>query len=176
MLFPLPFIFAALAIETMFQRLDRYGGRWMDLLTSAMCVLVIGQAAFFDLGGYRRYVEWIDNEERIWDVVEVVDEFGELHDYYFFGGPMMSARSPALRLFAGDRRIVEGITTIDIPHILIRDTVFVIPARLPELESQTQNIGTVITERFPNSRRVMTGEEDEQQLIIYVASGGIGAK
>jgi len=175
-LFPVPFIFAALAIEAMFQRLDRHGGRWMGFVSLAVCVLVIGQAAVFNLGGYQRYVEWIDKEERIWDVVQVVEEYGELHDYYFFGGPTMSSRSPALRLFAGDSRIVEGITTIDIPHILIRDTVFIIPALIPEIESQTRNVGTVITERFPDSRLVMTGEENEQQLIIYVASGGIGAK
>ena len=175
-LFPVPFIFAALAIDTMFQRLDRQGGRWVGLLSMAVCVLVIGQAAVFNLGGYRRYVEWIDKEKRIWDVVQVVEEYGELRDYYFFGGPTMSARSPALRLFAGDSRIVEGITTIDIPHILIRDTVFIIPAQLPEIESQTRNVGTVISERFPNSRRVVTGEENEQQLIIYVASGGTRAQ
>jgi 4-amino-4-deoxy-L-arabinose transferase-like glycosyltransferase len=175
-LFPVPFIFAALAIETMLQRLDRHGGRWMGLLISAVCVLVIGQAAAFNLGGYRWYVEWIDKDDRIWDVVQVVEEYGELHDYYFFGGPTMSAREPALRLFAGDRRIVEGINSTDIPHILIRDTVFIIPALIPEIESQTRNVGTVITERFPDSRLVMTGEENEQQLIIYVASGGFGAE
>jgi len=175
-LFPVPFIFAALALETIFQRLDRHGGRRMSLLTVAAGVLVIGQAAVFNLGGYLWYVEWIDHEERMWDVVQVVEEYGELHDYYFFGGPTMSARSPALRLFAGDSRILEGITAIDIPHILIRDTVFIIPALLPEIESQTRNVGTVITERFPNSRRVVTGEEDEQELIIYVASGGTGAQ
>jgi len=175
-LFPVPFIFAALAIETMLQRLDRHGGRWMGLVSLAVCVFVIGQAAVFNLGGYRRYVEWIDKEERMWDVVQVVEQYGELHDYYFFGGPTMSARAPALRLFAGGSRIVEGINTVDIPHVLIRDTVFIIPAMLPEIELQTRNVGTVITERFPNSRLVVTGEENEQQLIIYVVSGGTGAQ
>jgi glycosyltransferase involved in cell wall biosynthesis len=175
-LFPVPFIFAALAIETMLQRMDRHGGRWTGLLILTVCAFVIGQAAVFNLGGYRRYIEWIDKEERIWDVVQVVEQYGELHDYYFFGGPTMSSRSPALRLFAGDSRIVEGITAIDIPQILIRDTVFIIPASLPEIESQTRTVGSVITERFPNSRRMVTGEENEQQLIIYVASVGTGAQ
>jgi 4-amino-4-deoxy-L-arabinose transferase-like glycosyltransferase len=174
--FPVPFIFAALAIETLFQRFGRRGGRLMGLLIAAVWVLVIGQAAFFNLGGYRRYIEWIDNEERIWDVFQVVEEYGENYDYFFFGGATMSARAPALRLLAGDRRIAEGITSTDIPHTLVRDTVFIIPALIPEIESQTRNVGTVITERFPDSRRVMAGEGNEQQLIIYVASGGIGAK
>jgi hypothetical protein len=40
------------------------------------------------------------------------------------------------------------------------------------LEPQMRNIGTVITERFPNSTREVVGGEDNPQLIVYVAENG----
>jgi glycosyltransferase involved in cell wall biosynthesis/4-amino-4-deoxy-L-arabinose transferase-like glycosyltransferase len=171
-LFPVPFILAALTLETMFRWLDRSGGRWMRLLIFAACALVIGQAAVFNLGGYRRYVEQTGEEGQVWDVVKVIERFGENHDYYFFGGPTMEASSPGLRLLAGNHWIVNGYTTTDIPRILNQNTVFIIPALLPELEPQMRNVGTVITERFPNSKREIVGEAHNPQLILYVASNG----
>ncbi|MCW8985005.1 MAG: glycosyltransferase [Thermoanaerobaculales bacterium] len=171
-LFPIPFIFAALALETAFSWLSRRGKRWPRIAIFVACALVIGQAAAFNLDGYNRYLERINREGRIWDVIKVIEKIGKGHDYYFFGGPTMSANAPGLRLFTGEHRIVESFTPTDVPHYLRRSTVFIIPALLPHLEPQMRNIGTVITERFPNSTREVITKQDEPQLIIYVAENG----
>lgn len=171
-IFPVPFIFAALALDTAFGWLERRGGRRVRLVVFAACVLVIGQAAYFNLDGYRRYVKRIDLEGRIWDVAQVIQQHGKGTTYYFFGGPTMSAHAPGLRLFAGDNRIIESYTPTDIPFSLPRTTVFIIPARLPIIETHMRNVGTLITERFPNSTREETGGADNPQLIVYVAENG----
>ena len=96
----------------------------------------------------------------------------------------MSANAPALRLLAGKIRIVNGITTLDIPPRLVRDSIFIIPYQLPQIEPQMRNVGAVITERFPSSRRETVGavitervpdrrqrlapETREPQLVLYV--------
>jgi glycosyltransferase involved in cell wall biosynthesis/4-amino-4-deoxy-L-arabinose transferase-like glycosyltransferase len=171
-LFPVPFIFAALALETAFRLLDRLGGWWVRIAIFAACILVIGQSARFNLDGYRWYVNRTESEGRIWDVVKLIEEHGKDRTYFFFGGPTMSAKAPGLRLFTGDHSIVDSFTPTDVPHHLVRTTVFIIPGILPMLEPQMRNIGTVITERFPNSTREVVGGEDNPQLIVYVAENG----
>ena len=169
MLFPVPFIFAALALETAFGWLERRGGRWARLLVFTACILVLGQAAFFNLDKYRRYLIRVDLEGRIWDVVQVVQEHGKGRTYYFFGGPTMSANAPGLRLFENERKIISSYTPTDIPQTLAQTSVFIIPALLLDLEPQMRDVGTVITERFPHSTREVTGGTENPQLIIYVA-------
>ena len=172
MLFPVPFIFTALTLEMLFRRIEKSRRMWSRAVIAGACILVIGQAAVFNLDGYRRYVRRVYKEGRIWDVVKVVEQYGRSHDYYFFGGPTMSAHAPGLRLLAGNYRIVNGISTLDVPPRLLRDTIFIIPYRLPELEPQMRNVGTVITERFPNSKREIAGEKSNPQLILYVVEDG----
>jgi hypothetical protein len=171
-LFPVPFIFAALTIETASRWIEGRGWRWARLAVRVAILLIIAQAAVFNLDGYHRYVTRVQKEGRVWDVIKVVERFGKKHDYYFFGGPTMSASAPGLRLFAGRHRIVSGITPTDIPHVLARDTVFIVPYLLPQLEPQMRNVGTVITERFPDSEREIVGAKYNPQLILYVAKNG----
>ena len=133
---------------------------------------MVGQSANFSLSAYRSYIERTDREGQIWDVVKVIEEYGKGRTYFFFGGPTMSAKAPALRLFTGQHRIVDSFTPTDVPHHLVRTTVFIVPAILPKLEPQMRDIGTVITEHFPNSTRTVTGDKDNPQLIIYVAENG----
>jgi dolichyl-phosphate beta-glucosyltransferase len=171
-IFPIPFIFAALTLDTGFRWLDRHDWWWARSAILAACVLVVGQSAIFSLGGYRRYLERIDLEGRIWDVVKVIENQGRDRDFYFFGGPTMSAKAPALRLFTENRRIIESFTPTDVPDFLPRTGVFIIPALLPMLEPQMRNIGTVITERFPNSTREVLTKKGDPQLILYVAEKG----
>ena len=171
-IFPIPFIFAALALDTAFRWLDRRGWWWTRSVIFTVCVLVVGQAAVFSLGGYRQYLERIDREGRIWDVVKVIEKQGKNRDYYFFGGPTMSAGAPGLRLFAEGRRIIESFTPTDVPLHLPRTSVFIIPAQLPELEPHMRSIGTIITKRFPNSTREVITRKDDPQLILYVAENG----
>ena len=171
-LLPVPFILSALALETAFRWLDRRSWWWTRLAVLAISVLIVGQAAIFNLSGYRRYLERVDREAGIWDVARVITEYGTDRTYYFFGGPSMSASAPALRLFAGDSTIVDSFNPTDIPLHLSRTTVFIIPAQLLEPEPQLRNIGTVITERFPDAKRVVIGEDNDPQLILYVAENG----
>jgi glycosyltransferase involved in cell wall biosynthesis/4-amino-4-deoxy-L-arabinose transferase-like glycosyltransferase len=170
MVFPVPFIFAALGLETAFGWLDRREGKWTGPLIAVACILVIGQAAVFNLGGYRLYVQQLDRQPLIWDVVNVVEQYGNDHDIFLFGGPTMLGDAPGLRLFGSGRRIETGFTATDIPHVLTRDTVFIIPPDLPRIETQLWPVGTVITERFPDARRLITGEEENPQFVLYVAS------
>jgi len=168
-IFPIPFIFAALALDTAFRWLNRHDWRWTRFAVLLACVLVVGQAAVFNLGGYRQYLDRIDREGRIWDVVKVIEKQGKHHDYYFFGGPTMSAKAPALRLFTEGSRIIESFTPTDVPYHLPRTSMFIIPANLPEVEPHMRNIGTIITERFPISTREVVINKDDPQLILYVA-------
>jgi glycosyltransferase involved in cell wall biosynthesis len=169
-LFPIPFIFAALALEWVFRRIEGRrtpGGRF---LIAAVTVVVIGQAALFNIGGYSSYAERVREQSRIWDVVKVVERYGRDYDYYFFGGQTMSAQAPAIRLFAGRHRIVNGVTSVDIPTDLSRDSIIIVPPVILNLEPHMRNIGTYITENFPNARRRTVGKEDDPQLMLYIVS------
>jgi glycosyltransferase involved in cell wall biosynthesis/4-amino-4-deoxy-L-arabinose transferase-like glycosyltransferase len=172
MVFPVPFIFTALALETAFGLLDRKGGRWKVPLIAAACILVIGQAAVFSLKGYRDYVQQLDLQPRIWDVVNVVERYGDDHDIFFFGGPSMFGDAPGLRLFGAGRRIVTGFSTADIPHVLTRDAVFIVPDYLPSVEPQMWHVGSTITDRFPGAHRLFSGSKEKPQLVLYVVSTG----
>lgn len=168
MVFPVPFIFAVLALETFFRWLNRKGGRWAPTVIAATCTLVIGQAAVFNLGGYLHHLRNRQLEARIWDVVNVVERYGKNYDYYFFGGPTMLADAPGLRLLGAGHRIVSGFSTNDVPQRLTRDSVFIIPAEIQRLETQMRPVGSVITGRFPDADRVVTGGKRHPELILYV--------
>ena len=113
--------------------------------------------------------ERVDAEVRTWDVVQIVHEYGPDHDYYFFGGKSMYASAPPLRLFAKKYRLVSGVSSVDIPYLLERDTIFIIPSFLPANEHRLRHIGSVITERFPESRRSVIGNSDEPEFVLYEA-------
>jgi glycosyltransferase involved in cell wall biosynthesis/4-amino-4-deoxy-L-arabinose transferase-like glycosyltransferase len=170
MLFPVPFIFAALALETSFRWIERRAWPRKDLLIAGVVVLMIGQAALFNLLGYSRHIEELDRQARIWDVVRVVEKYGDAYDYYFFGGPTMLGDAPGLRLFADDRRIVSGLTPTDIPQVLTRDTIFIIAAEILFLEPHVRNVGSLITDRFPNAEYLSIGDDLDLELHLYVAA------
>jgi 4-amino-4-deoxy-L-arabinose transferase-like glycosyltransferase len=170
MLFPVPFILAALALETSFGWLEQRRGNWTHLLIAGAGIFVIGQATLFNLLGYREYNQELGRQARVWDVVRIVEKYGDEYDYYFFGGPSMLADAPGLRLFANERRLVSGLTPTDIPERLNRDVVFILAAELLFIEPQMRRVGSVITDRFPNAQRRVVGEESEPQLLLYIAS------
>ena len=170
MVFPAPFIFAAVALDSLFRWLDRKGGRWTPLLIATACILIIGQAVVFNLGGYRTHMQIRYREARIWDVVNAIEKYGSGHDIFFFGGPTMMGDAPGLRLFASDRRIETGFNATDIPTALTRDTIFIIPVQLPKVEPQMWSVGTVITERYPHARRLVTGGRRNPQLVLYIVT------
>jgi 4-amino-4-deoxy-L-arabinose transferase-like glycosyltransferase len=169
MVFPVPFIFAALALERVFNWLERRPGKWTAFVIATFCILVVGQSAAYNLGGYRRFVRQLDRQARVWDVVDQLERYADDHDIFFFGGPLMLGSAPGLRLFGSERRIETGFTPADIPSVLTRDTVFIIPAYLPKFAPQLWDVGTVITERFPNARRLVTGNEQSPELVLYIA-------
>jgi hypothetical protein len=168
-LFPVPFLFSTLTVETAFRWLERRRKHWVAPVIVTVCLFVVGHSAFFNLSGYARFARRVENEARIWDIIEIVHEYGKDHDYYFFGGRGMSATAPPLRLFATEYRMATAITPADIPQVLDRDTVFIIPTFLPENEHQLRHVGSVITERFPESHRTVIGDPDEPTLVLYEA-------
>jgi hypothetical protein len=82
----------------------------------------------------------------------------------------MLGDAPGLRLFEAGRRIESGFSATDIPIELTRDTIFIIPSQLPKFEPQLWSVGTVLTERFPDARRLITGNKRNPQLILYIVT------
>ncbi len=176
-LFPVPFIFAASALETGLSRLreDRRRQRWA---AAAICLAVLAQSAYFSLTGYRRYLVAMDVDTIEWDVVEVFERVGTDHDYYLFGGPTITVLLPALELFADDRRVVVGFTPQDVPADLLQNTVFIAFSSVIEDHTQLQQLGTVISERFPQTHREVTHSHNRRQLVLFFSSplGGSRAR
>ena len=116
-------------------------------------------------------------------MVNAIERYGDGYDYYFFGGPTMLGDAPALRLFGASQRIVTGVTPTDVPSALSRNSIFIIPSQIERVEKQLSHVGTVITNRYPDAERLVTGEKENPQLILYIvsripqpiASGGQGA-
>jgi glycosyltransferase involved in cell wall biosynthesis/4-amino-4-deoxy-L-arabinose transferase-like glycosyltransferase len=174
MVFPVPCIFAAVALETLFEWLERKGGRWRPAWIATACILIIGQSAVFNLGGYRIHMRNRYREARIWDVVNAIEKYGRGHDIFFFGGPTMMGDAPGLRLFDAERRIETGFSATDIPLDLTRDTIFIIPSQIPKFEPQLWSVGPVLTERFPDARRLITGGKRNPQLVLYIVAASPG--
>ena len=172
MVFPVPFILAALTLETLFGFMARVGIPHLRRVVGIMSVLFIIQSAIFNLGGYRKYVALVDREAREWDVIQAVGRFGNDYDYYVFGGPWLPGDAPSLRLFGEGKRMTTGITSTDIPDRLARDTVFIVIPHLVTTEPEFFDIGTVITENFPEARRELVSRDGEPQVILYVAAAG----
>jgi hypothetical protein len=135
-----------------------------------LVLAAITQSAYFDLTGYRDYLRRIDVETTEWDIIQVLERVGRDHDYYLFGGPMITVPLPGLRLFAEDRRLVIGFTPRDVPHDLERDTVFVAAPLVLRNHAPLQPLGQLIGSRFPKTHREVTYSQSEPQLVLYFAS------
>jgi 4-amino-4-deoxy-L-arabinose transferase-like glycosyltransferase len=168
-LFPIPYIFAGVALERVLRPLFESGGP----VRAAAVVLVlaaIAQSAVFDLTGYRGYLRRIDVRTTEWDIIQVLERVGREHDYYLFGGPMITVPLPGLRLFGQDRRLVIGFTPRDVPRDLERDTVFVATPIVLRGHAPLQPLGQLIGSRFPKTHREVTYSQDVPQLVLYFAS------
>ncbi|MGD9252725.1 MAG: glycosyltransferase [Holophagae bacterium] len=168
-LFPVPYILAGVALERLLRPLLEAGGA-IRAAAVLLILAAITQSAYFDLTGYRDYLRTIDAETTEWDIIEVLGRVGTEHDYYLFGGPMITVPLPGLRLFAEKRRLVIGFTPRDVPHDLQRDTVFVAVPTVVREHAPLQTLGQLIGSRFPLTHREVTYRQNEPQLVLYFAS------
>ena len=169
-LFPVPYIFVAVLFDWVFYRLGTRSAMIRRPLVWGIVLAVLGEAVIFNLAGYQRYIARVDADARSWDMIKTIEQYGGDYDYYIFGGSSISASNPALRLFEGGKRLVNGVTPLDLPLTLSRDTVIMIPRVLLELDPEVRNLGEVITERFPNSERMLVGGADRGELLVYFVS------
>jgi dolichyl-phosphate beta-glucosyltransferase len=169
-LFPVPYILVAVFLEQVFRRLDPKPKSIAIPIIWGVVFVIFGEAVVFNLGGYRRYITVVDAEARSWDMVKTIEKYGNKYEYYIFGGPAIAATNPTLRLFERDKRLVNGVTPLDLPDSLIGDTVIMVPRILIDLEPQLRNLGEVVTERFPDSERVRVGGSDRGELLLYFVS------
>jgi dolichyl-phosphate beta-glucosyltransferase len=167
--FPVPMILVATAIAAPFGKLEE-GPAWRRALASLLVLVVVAQAAYFSYTGYRSYLAAVDRNTKEWDVVKVFERVGSEHDYYLFGGPTITVLLPAFKLFAEGRRVVVGFTQADVPRELQHDTVFVAFASVLEEHSQLQRLGSVISERFPDTQREVVTSRGRPQLVLFFSS------
>lgn len=161
-LFPVPCILAAIGLAAVLRRVSA----WRPLSqadATAAGVIVAVLAVAFNLGGYHRFVETMRQMPREWDVLSVVNRFGNHNDYYLFTGPFLLADSPLFQLFAPDARAVSGFSEQDLPERLAQDSVFVI-------QGSFRGLGAAISERFPGATREVLAEGEPQQLLVYQCS------
>lgn len=158
-LFPVPYLLAALALEAMLRAANRrLPLRRADAV--AACVLAFAQSAAFDLPGYRDFTHRMALVSREWDALKVVERLGDDYEYYLFTGPFVLADSPIFNLFSGEARTMNGFTRADLPTRLSRDAAFV-------LTPQFRRVGVAISKRFPNSERQVIALGDVGQMLVY---------
>ncbi|HUI28451.1 MAG TPA: glycosyltransferase [Candidatus Kryptonia bacterium] len=159
-LFPVPFILAAVGLEALLE----LGGRWRSLrqpeLAAVVYVLVVAQSAGFNLVGYHRFITRMSVMSREWDVLQVFQQFGSRYQYYLYTGPFLLADSPIFKFFSTGTRAVSGFSEADLPERVDQDSAFI-------LTPDFRNVGLAISERFPGAERQVLDEEGVRQLIIY---------
>ncbi|MDX2169315.1 MAG: glycosyltransferase [Deltaproteobacteria bacterium] len=155
-LFPVPYLLAAVALLALLRRARRLSGAWV-LAAGAALVLAGG---VFNLAGYERFIAQMRQMPREWDVLRVMERSGADLDYYLFTGPFLLADSPIFALFGAHARTVSGFTEQDLPERLARDAIFV-------LQGDPGGIGTEISDRFPGAEREVVEEDGRRQMVLY---------
>lgn len=157
--FPIPYILAAVGLAALAHQAQRWVRlRRVDL--AAVAVVVASVAAAYNLSGYHRFVEFMEDMPREWDVLRVVDRLGPGYDYYLFTGPFLLADSPIFQLFAADTRAVSGFSEQDLPERLSRDSIFLV-------QGEFRGLGATIAERYPGAAREEIEEDKRRQVVIY---------
>jgi hypothetical protein len=158
-IFPIPFILAAIAVHALLRPLSRRFSLGAAEL-AVVSVLVFAQSAAFDLGGYYRFTQKMEIVPREWDVLRVLNRLEGKSDLYLFTGPFLFADSPVLRLFSTGTHAVTAFSEDDLPTLLARDTVFVVT---PEY----RRIGYLINEQFPGIERDAVEERGVLKAWVY---------
>jgi len=167
-LFPVPFIFVAVCLEALLRR----SGRWIRLRradVAAIYLLLVAVATSFNLIGYYRFVRFMNDMPREWDVLRVLDRMGTTYDYYLFTGPFLLADSPIFQFFSHGTRAVTGFSEQDLPEHLSRDAAFVL---IPEF----RRIGETISELYPGAEREVIQQDGRRQMFIYRCTADDGCR
>jgi hypothetical protein len=158
-IFPIPFILAAIGLDAMLRRLQ-WRFSWGGAELALIYVLVFAQSAAFDLGGYYRFTQKMEIVPREWDVLSVLNRLDANYDVYLFTGPFLFADSPVLRLFSTGVHAVSAFSEDDLPALLARDAVFIV---MPEY----RRIGYLINDQFPGVERDAVEEQGVLKAWVY---------
>jgi len=167
-LFPVPYILAAVAIEASVPLVRK----WVPLRradVAALCVLIVAQSAAFDLLGYRDFTRRMALVSREWDALKVMERLGDKYEYYLYTGPFVLADSPIFRLFSTGTKAMSGFSEADLPNRLSRDAAFV-------LTPEYRRVGLAVSTRFPNAEREAVTQEGIRQLLVYRCSLANGCR
>jgi len=159
-LFPVVYILAAIGLDGLLTVAGRWGSWRQPELIAAVYILVIAQAAAFDLVGYRRFIGRMSVMSREWDVLQALQKLGSRYEYYLYTGPFLLADSPIFQFFSAGTRAVSGFSEADLPERISRDSAFI-------LTPDFRRVGLTISERFPGVDRQVVDEDGVRQLIIY---------
>jgi hypothetical protein len=166
--FPIPFVLAAVGLDACVRRVAaRF--RLRSAEAAIVFVLVLAQAAAFNLVGYRSFVREMQNVPREWDVLKVLDRLKDRYHYYLFTGPFLFADAPVLRLFSTGTRAVSAFTEIDVPPRLGRDSAFVVT---PEF----RRVGFEIATRFPSAERMEVSQNGVVKAYVYTCTLANGCR
>jgi 4-amino-4-deoxy-L-arabinose transferase-like glycosyltransferase len=161
-IFPVPYILAAVGLAALLRgvrrRLPLHGS-----MSAVACVVVVALAAAFNLAGYGRFIEFMRQMPREWDVLQVMARAGGSRDYYLFTGPFLLGDSSVFQLFAADARTVSCFSEEDLPERLSRDAVFIV-------QGEFRGLGMAISERFPGATREVIEDEGRRQMVVYQCS------
>jgi 4-amino-4-deoxy-L-arabinose transferase-like glycosyltransferase len=165
---PIPFVLAAVAIERAARFVqERFSLRAAE--AAIVYVLILAQAAAFNLVGYRRFMDGMETMPREWDVLRVLERYRGDYDYYLFTGPFLYADSPVLRLFSTGTRAVSAVSEVDLPPRLGRDTAFVVT---PEF----RRLGLKISEQFPSAERTELSDQGVVKAYVYTCTAANGCR
>lgn len=156
---PVPFVLAGVALGLIWEKARTLG----PVLRTAAALLAVGvavSALVSNARGYLRFMERVEISVNEWDVLESLDDLRDVKTVYLFTGAYMLADSPLFRLFKGGRRLVTGVNGADLPDDLEEPTAFVVTP-------DNREVGTVLTERFPDLDREVRMSEGVRQLTIY---------
>ncbi|MFN7987126.1 MAG: glycosyltransferase [Thermoanaerobaculia bacterium] len=160
---PVPFVFAGVVLGLVWRKAKVLG----PVLRAAAAVLALGAAsvAFVtNVRVYQRFVARTDLAVNEWDVLHALGDLRRARTVYLFTGPYMYGDSPPFVLFREGRRLLTGMTATDVPERLEEPTAFVI-------SPDYQEIGSVLTDRFPGLDRVASTAGGVSQLTIYGTPG-----
>jgi hypothetical protein len=161
--FPIPYILAAIGLTALLRAAARAWRPVHGPMSAAVCVVVVAMAAAFNLAGYSRFVEYMRQMPREWDVLQIMARVGGGRDYYLFTGPFLFGDSSIFQLFAADARTVSCFSEQDLPERLSRDSVFIVL-------DDFSGLGTAISERFPGATREVIDDQGRRQMVVYQCS------
>jgi hypothetical protein len=168
MVFPLMYLLVAVGLEALLRTLGAFV-RIPRLAVVAAGLLIVAQAAAFNLTGYHRFVQQTAAASSDWDVLKLMERHGSDYDYYLYTGPFLLADSSIFRLFSSGTRAVSAFTVVDLPRRLARDTAFV-------LKPEFRHLGASISARFPGVEREVIDQDGIRQILVYRCTAENGCR